>query len=226
MKKMLLIVALVALVAPATFGRSYLMSQGSQWTTSTPTNLNSGLWTGTQPSNADANNTPMNPDWEYDSNNSERKSEPWAWPASYSAVNIVAIPVMMDVGFWIRIDGAQTLKLVLKQYDIHTYKGSVTFGVRCNASIILGTSWAVMNGIDNGLTGSLGHKEDLNGAGSSLTVAATNGSSFSVTLTETLTNVDLGKLTITGVGTGQCKQVGTITITVKPNFTPILAGGC
>ena len=76
--------AVLALVAPASFGRTYLHQNGTT--------------DGTTPVIGDPNWKAATPDWEYDSNNSERKAESWAWPVSYSSVPVCTIRVKMDVG--------------------------------------------------------------------------------------------------------------------------------
>jgi hypothetical protein len=208
MKKLLFVVAVLALVVPAS-ARTYLHTDGS--------------FTGNYGGQViDANHTALpasTPDWEYDSNNSERKAESWNWPATYSAVDICVIPVKMDVGFWIKVNGCQTLTLNLKQRDIHSYVGSVTFGVVTNTNIALSVSWSKLSSIN---LGSYSHSESV----SPNTLTPTSGNATNVTITETLTNVDLANLPVTSATGGNCVQVGTVTLRVTPNFTPVLTGGC
>jgi hypothetical protein len=45
------------------------------------------------------------------------------WPCAPVAQQITVIPVVMDVGYWIRIKDQDKLKIILKQIDIHTYQG-------------------------------------------------------------------------------------------------------
>jgi len=205
MKKLLFVVAVLALVAPASFGRVYL--------------LNNGTWSSNTPVLGDPNLKATNPDWEFDSNNSERKAESWSWPTTYSMVDVCVIPVKMDVGFWIKVNNCSTLVLNLKQRDIHSYTGSLTVGIVTNTNLSLSVSWAKLSTVN---LGSYSHSESV----SPSTVNATSGNTANVTLTETLTSVDLSNMTVSSATGGNCVQVGTITLRVAPNFTPVLNGGC
>jgi hypothetical protein len=209
MKKLLFVVAVLALVAPASFARTYLHTDG-----------NFTSYYGGQQIDPNRFAPPAaTPDWEYDSNNSELKAESWAWPATYTAQNICIIPVKMDIGFYIRVVGCQTLSLKLKQRDIHSYIGSVTFGVVTNTNISLSVSWTKDGSVD---LGSYSHAESV----SPQTLTPTSGNATNVTVSLTLTNVSLDKILVSSVQGGDCKQVGTVTLKVAPNFTPVLAGGC
>jgi len=209
MKKLLLVVALVALVAPAGFARTYLHTDGQF------TDKYGGQQTGT-----DANGKPIYappaavPDWEYDSNNSERKAESWNWPASYNWVDVCTIPVRMDVGFWVKVNGCQTLKLDLKQRDIHSYVGSVTVGIVTNTNIKLQAYWTKTATQSFGSYG--------NSVGVSPNTLNASTSTQNVVISLTLTNMDLSALP----GGSNCFQVGTVTLQVVPNMLPTLAGGC
>jgi hypothetical protein len=208
LKKILFVVAVLALVAPAGFARTYLHNDGNF----------TGYYGGQV---IDANHTARpatTPDWEYDSNNSERKAESWNWPASYNAVDICSIPVKMDVGFWIKVNGCQTQVLNLKQRDIHSYVGSVTCGVVTNSNIKLSVYWTKLSSVN---LGSYGHSESV----SPNTLTPTSGNAVNVTITETLTNLDLSNLPVTSATGGNYTQVGTVTLQVVPNFTPLLASG-
>ena len=126
LKKILFIVAVLALGAPATFARDYMhntldpntgIPTGSTYFNTTPTTVG---------------NDQPNVNWEYDGNTSERKAESWNWPATYDWQDICVIPVKMDVGIWIKIVDAKNKELKLKQVEIHKYAGSVTIGVVTN----------------------------------------------------------------------------------------------
>jgi len=151
-------------------------------------------------------------DWEYDGSNSERKAESWNWPASYSSQDICTIPVKMDVGFWIKVNGCKDLVLNLKQQEIHVYKGSVDVSVVCNVSIKLSVSWSKSSSVN------------LGGYGSSVSVSPStlDAPGGTCTISLTLSSVDLSGLQ----GGTNCLQVGTVTLKVTPNVTPCLCGGC
>jgi len=158
-------------------------------------------------------------DWEYDGSNSERKAESWNWPATYDMKDICVIPVRMDVGFWIKVNGCKDLKLDLKQVQIHKYSGSVDVSITCNVNIALSVSWSKSSDID------------LGGYSSSASVSPStlDAPGGTVTVSLTLSDVDLQSIvkSTRGVAAGQnCVQVGTITLRVRPNVKPALAGGC
>jgi hypothetical protein len=151
-------------------------------------------------------------DWEYDGNHSERKAESWNWPATYDMRDICTIPVRMDVGFWIKVVNCKDKKLNLKQVEIHKYSGSVDVDIQTNVNLVLGVYWSKKDGVDLG-----GYWAD---AGVSPgTLDAPGGK---VTISLTLGDVNLSKLT----GGTNCITVGSVTLQVRPNVKPVLAGGC
>jgi len=184
MKKLLFAVAVVAMLIPASYARDIMK---------------------------DANGNPLNPDWEYDGSNSERKAESWNWPASYNSVDICAIPVRMDVGFWIKVNSCKDLKIDLRQVSIHSYQGQVDVSFVCNVNIKIGARFDKASGMP-------GMDVDyLN-----VTPSALSAPGGTVTVKLGLKDVDLSAMT----GGVNCLQVGTVTLTVKPDVTPCLCGGC
>ena len=133
LKKIILAVALVALMVPSAFaGRSYLHADGS--------------WSGS-PGNTD--NPASNPDRETTDNscgNFEIKAENYNWPASYDFVDAAVIPVKMEVGFWIKLNTKDKV-LILKQVEIHKYAGSVTIGIESNVNIEVKGSFSFLSGM-------------------------------------------------------------------------------
>jgi len=191
-------------LVPATFGRDYLHGDGS-WTSSATT-------VSDQPA----------VNWEYDGANSERKAESWNWPATYDFQDICVIPVKMDVGFWIRVVNAKDLVLNLKQVEIHKYSGSVDVSIQTNVNIQLSVAWS--KAADISLSGDLmsyGHSESV----SPSTLDAPGGT---VTVSLTLTNVDVAGIvknsTRSVTGGQNAVPVGTVTLRVRPNVKPVLAG--
>jgi hypothetical protein len=57
-------------------------------------------------------------------------------------VEITSIPVVMDIGFYVRIKDQDKLriKLVQDQLDIHKFKGCVDIVVESNFNLVLGAS--------------------------------------------------------------------------------------
>ena len=151
-------------------------------------------------------------DWEFDGNHSERKAESWNWPATYDYQDICVIPVRMDVGFWIKVNGCKDLRLDLKQVEIHKYSGCVDVTLVSNVNIKLSVSWSKKSGVDLG-----GYSSSVSVTPSSL---AAPGGTVSVCLT--LSSVDLSKL----LGGTNCFEVGSVTLKVRPDVTPQLAAGC
>jgi hypothetical protein len=203
LKKSLFVVALVAMMVPATFGRDYLHADGT--------------WSG----NATTVSDQPKVNWEYDGATSERKAESWNWPATYDLQDICVIPVKLDVGFWIRVNGCKDLELKLKQVEIHKYSGSVEVSITTNVNIRLGVSWSKDADIN---LPDYGHSE-------SVSPSSLDAPGGTVVVSVTLTNVKLDEIIKSsrdgGVAAGQnCVHVGTITLRVRPNVTPVLAGGC
>ena len=192
LKKSLFVVAVLAMLVPATYARDYLNS--------------SGTWSGD--STTLTNQPAVN--WEYDGATSERKAESWNWPATYTAQDICVIPVKMDVGFWIKVNGCKDLVLKLKQVEIHKYAGTVDCTIVCNVNIKLSVSWSKDANVNLG-----GYSSSASVTPSSL--AAPGGTA---TISLTLSSVDLSNL----AGGTNCLQVGTITLRVVPDVTPVLAG--
>jgi hypothetical protein len=151
-------------------------------------------------------------DWEFDGSSSERKADSWNWPATYDYQDICLIPVKMDVGFWIKVNNCKDLVLNLKQVEIHKYSGTLDVSIVTNVNIALSVSWSKLSSVN---LGSYSSTVAVNPS----TLDAPGGS---VTISLTLSNVDLSNL----LGGIKCLQVGTVTLKVRPNLTPQLAGGC
>jgi hypothetical protein len=57
------------------------------------------------------------------------------WPCAPIPQEITTIPVVMDVGYWVRIKDQDKLKIVLKQDAIHDYSGCTTANVETNSCL-------------------------------------------------------------------------------------------
>jgi len=53
---------------------------------------------------------------------------------------ITTIPVVMDIGYWVRIKDQDKLKIVLSQDSIHTYSGCTSVTVETNSSLTFSTT--------------------------------------------------------------------------------------
>jgi len=150
-------------------------------------------------------------DWEYDGTTSERKAEAWNWPASYNSQDVCVIPVKMDVGFWVKVNGCKDLVLKLKQTEIHKYAGSVDVSLNCNVSIKLSVSWSKASGMPT-----------INQDSLSVTPSTIDAPGGTCTISLKVKDVDLSVMQ----GGVNCLQIGTVTLKVAPNVNPCLCGGC
>ncbi len=123
------------------------------------------------------------------------------WPCQFIALEITSIPVVMDIGYFIRIKDQDKLriKLVQDEQDIHKFKGCVDMTVESNFNAILSASITKTGAIDGNYSVSLD------------TTAANKGSTV-VKVCATLTNANL-----VGQDAGtRDVQVATVKIKVKP----------
>jgi hypothetical protein len=123
------------------------------------------------------------------------------WPCQFISLEITSIPVVMDVGYYIRIKNQDWLKIKLIQdeQDIHKFKGCVDMTVESNFNAVLSASISKTGAIDGSYSVSLD------------TTAANKGST-TVKVCATLTNANL---TMQDAGTKDV-QVATVKIKVKP----------
>jgi hypothetical protein len=123
------------------------------------------------------------------------------WPCQFVSLEITSIPVVMDIGYYIRIKDQDKLriKLVQDELDIHKFKGCVTMVVESNFNAVLSASISKTGAIAGDYT-------------VSLSTTAANKGSTSVDVCATLTNAVL-----TGQDAGtKDVQVATVKIKVKP----------
>jgi len=64
------------------------------------------------------------------------------WPCAPIAQEITTIPVVMDVGYWVRIKDQGGLKITLKQDSIHVYSGCTSMTVETNSCLTFSCSIA------------------------------------------------------------------------------------
>jgi hypothetical protein len=64
------------------------------------------------------------------------------WPCTFVSLEITSIPVVMDVGYWIKIKDQDKLKIKLIQdeLDIHKFKGCCDMVVETNVNACLSCS--------------------------------------------------------------------------------------
>lgn len=123
------------------------------------------------------------------------------WPCQFVSVEITSIPVVMDVGYWVKIKDQDKLriKLVQDEQDIHKFKGCTDMVVESNFNLILSCSISKTGAI---------------GGDYSCTVNPTdcNAGSTTVQVCATLKNANLSGQP----GGSKDVQVATVKIKVKP----------
>ncbi len=123
------------------------------------------------------------------------------WPCQFVALEITTIPVVMDVGYFVRIKNQSSLriKLVQDEQDIHKFKGCTDMAVESNFNLTLSASITKTGAIDGSYSVTL-DPTDCNSGSTTVKVCAT------------LSNANL-----TGQPAGtKDVQVATVKIKVKP----------
>lgn len=92
------------------------------------------------------------------------------WPVHYVPQEIVDIPVVMDVGFWVDIVNQDDI-IKLQQVSIHQYEGCLDLEVLCNFNLTLSCS-IVSTGAIEGQYGCFMQKPDVDLPGGTATVCA------------------------------------------------------
>ena len=93
-----------------------------------------------------------------------------AWPVAYVPVEVVDIPVVMDVGFWVDIVNQDDV-IKLHQVSIHRYEGCLDLEVHCNFDLTLDCSIISTGAIDGRYACSL-QDPDIDVPGGTATVCA------------------------------------------------------
>ncbi|MGE5295248.1 MAG: hypothetical protein ACM3VT_10510 [Solirubrobacterales bacterium] len=126
------------------------------------------------------------------------------WPCALVPQEITTIPVVMDVGYWVRIKDQDKLKIVLGQDSIHTYSGCTNMTVETNTCLTFSCSIAAVT-----VDGSAVVPGDYSCSVSPANVNAPGGT---VTACATLTNADLSKV----AGGSTNVHVANVTVKVVP----------
>jgi hypothetical protein len=66
------------------------------------------------------------------------------WPCALVPQEITTIPVVMDVGYWVKINDQGSLKITLGQDSIHTYSGCTNVSVSTNTCLTFTCSIAAV----------------------------------------------------------------------------------
>ena len=123
------------------------------------------------------------------------------WPCEFIFQELSTIPVVMDVGYWVRIKDQSKLKIKLQQKSIHEYEGCTDMKVECNLNVSLSCSISATGAVPGKYSASL-NPADIDTPGGTVTVCAK------------LKNADLSKTP----GGSKNVHVATVTIRVKPRF--------
>jgi len=150
-------------------------------------------------------------DWEEWDGNANIKAESWNWPAEYKYQAICKIPVKMDIGFWIRVVGCKDCVLKLHQDAIRKYSGNLDLQIQCNVNIQLAVEWTKKAGMPT-----------INRDWCTVTPSSLDAPGGTVSISLGLKDVDLSGFQTGQVGTNI--EVGSVTLKVRPNVTPMLAG--
>jgi hypothetical protein len=123
------------------------------------------------------------------------------WPCSFVSVEITSIPVVMDVGYWIKIKDQDKLKIKLIQdeADIHKFKGCCDMVVENNFNVCFSCSISATGAVPGDYS-------------CSVSPASIPGGGGIVTVCATLVKADLSKTP----GNSKDVQVATVKIKVKP----------
>jgi len=126
------------------------------------------------------------------------------WPTAPVPQEITTIPVVMDVGYWVRIKDQDKLKIVLKQDAIHDYSGCTNATVETNTSLKFSVSISKVkkDGSDvvPGDYSASVSPADIDAPGGTLTICAK------------IAKADLGKVP----GGSKGVHVGNVKVTVVP----------
>jgi len=96
------------------------------------------------------------------------------WPCQFVSVEITSIPVVMDVGYYVRIKNQDSLriKLVQDEADIHKFKGCTDMSVESNFNLTLSCSISKTGAIDGSYSCSV-NPTDCNAGSTTVQVCAT-----------------------------------------------------
>jgi len=96
------------------------------------------------------------------------------WPTQFVSLEITSIPVVMDVGYYVRIKNQDSLriKLIQDEQDIHTFKGCLDMCVESNFNLTLSASISKTGAIDGSYSVSL-DPTDCNAGSTTVRVCAT-----------------------------------------------------
>jgi len=121
------------------------------------------------------------------------------WPCQFIPQEVTTIPVVMDVGYWIKVKDQDKLKIKMQQRTIHSYEGCCDVVLETNVNITVSASITSTGAVPGD------YSVKVNGAGS----APVDAPGGTVTICAYLDNADLSKTP------GGTKDVHVATVSVK-----------
>jgi hypothetical protein len=94
------------------------------------------------------------------------------WPCAFIAQEVTTIPVVMDVGYWIKVKDQDKLKIKLTQKSIHEYEGCTNMVVETNVNITLSCSISATGAVPGKWSCSVS-PADVDAPGGTVSVCAT-----------------------------------------------------
>jgi hypothetical protein len=123
------------------------------------------------------------------------------WPCSFVSVEITSIPVVMDVGYWVKIKDQDKLKIKLVQdeADIHKFSGCTNMTVENNFNVAFSCSISATGAVPGEYS-------------CSVTPGTLPAGGGTVKVCATVIKADLSKTP----GNSKDVQVATVKVKVKP----------
>lgn len=93
------------------------------------------------------------------------------WPCAFIPQEITTIPVVMDVGFWVKIKDQDKLKIKLSQKSIHEFEGCTDVPIETNSNLTLSCSISATGAVPGKWSCSVS-PADLDAPGGTVSVCA------------------------------------------------------
>ena len=130
------------------------------------------------------------------------------WPCTPTPQEITTIPVVMDVGYWVRIKDQDKLKITLSQDAIHDYSGCTNANVETNSCLTFSCSISKVS-----VNGSVVVPGDYSCSVSPANIDAPGGT---LTVCAKIAKADLSKVP----GGSKGVHVANVTVKVVPRACP------
>jgi hypothetical protein len=124
------------------------------------------------------------------------------WPCQFVPQEVTTIPVVMDVGYWIKVKDQDKLRIKLTQKTIHSYEGCVDVVIETNTNITVSAKITSTGAVPGD------YSVKVNGGGS----APVDAPGGTVTICAYLEKADLSKTP----GGSKDVHVATVSVRVVP----------